>query len=144
MKKLILLCAAVFITACGGGGGTSTPSVAGKWFGPAISNLFPSGFTETLDIVQNGTSLSGTIAVSRGASGIVTGTIDGNTISLVMSPDNCTGTINWSGVLTTAVSSGGGAPAPAINLNYSGVYTCNGTVYNEVGSGLLIKTLPSN
>ena len=135
-QKLFLLSLAVclILSACGGGGGgdssssTATPvNATGAWSGPYNSSVFGAQ-TVTLNIMQTGSTVSGTYSSSTGGLGSISGSMDGDTAKVIIAvtTPGCSGSFN-----TTCIVTGN-----QMSFGYSGSSTCGG---NESGTGNLTK-----
>lgn len=128
MKALVVMC--LFALACGGSQQTSQPvNVTGTWTGSMTSSVSgPESVTMTL--VQAGTNVSGTYALSIGATGNTTGQIAGNqfNFNLVVSTPGCSGMLQGVGTFSGDSSS--------FLFTYAGSTTCGGA---EQGSGSMSR-----
>jgi hypothetical protein len=136
MRRLVLAAILFVITGCGGGGGATqtvaTANATGTWTGSFTSSL---GGTHqvTLNLVQNGSSLSGAYSTSTGAVGTASGSVVGNMaiVTFTMTSQGCNGTFSGSAMITEP-----GSGPSTMACNFSGSTTCGG---NETDTGTLTK-----
>ena len=124
---LVALAALSILTSCGGGGGSSVINVAGNWQFTANSTVF--GFTSTASgqINQNGSALSGTLALSGtpcAESANFTGSLSGNKITATLD-ENGQNTM-YTGTVAADGNSGSGtyqSPAGGCTNGDAGTFT---------------------
>jgi len=137
VKKLIFLILifplASFISCGGGGGGGSSSGgsgsdVSGTWSGSYNSSRFGAQ-TMTLNLQQNGGSVTGTYSSSTGALGTVSGSVSGNTatVTITVTTPGCSGTFSGTSILNSSTT---------MSVSYTGSSTCGG---QESGTGNLTK-----
>ncbi|MDA8086744.1 MAG: hypothetical protein M0Z75_08600 [Nitrospiraceae bacterium] len=138
MKKWFLAGLLLFLTACGGGGGNSNNAPAsalvnatGTWSGQYTSTVYGAQ-TVTLNLMQQGNSITGTYAASTGADGQITGTVSGDTtyVNLSVTAGNCSETGAGTGIIDDQVTPN------TMSFSYKGSSNCGGT---ESGTGNLIR-----
>jgi hypothetical protein len=91
-----VFCISLSLWGCGGGdkggGNTSTPAnIAGTWTGTATSSISGNPANISLTLSQQGENISGTITCQGcpHATGTISGTISGNTVTMgIVWPDN--------------------------------------------------------
>ncbi|KAB0670593.1 hypothetical protein F6V30_10685 [Oryzomonas sagensis] len=139
-KFFLVVLVSLMLAACGGGsGGSSTPAVppsvdvTGTWKGSSTESAFGSSIA-TFNAVQSGAAVTGTYSNIYGT-GSVSATVSGDTMLFSISPTGCTGTLSGTGTVTTDTTTG----QTKMATSFSGTYVCNGTTFNDSGTGNLIK-----
>lgn len=133
--KTLLPILAIVVGACGGDKSPTAPSgsanISGTWRGTATSSVVAGNVNTTATLTQTGASVSGTYACSPGtlgclhASGSVTGTMSGNSLTAQLAfPDG---------------HSCGGFNGTLSGNTLSGNYSCTDPVGNDQGSWTMTK-----
>lgn len=122
-----LAAALVLLVACSNG---SEPDnnlqVAGTWSGNYTNSASPTPFQAVMELQQEGTEVTGTIATTANRTGVVDGQVDEDALTAVITyTDGCTGSAE-----TTAVVEGS---------NLVGQYTSTDCVGETVGSYTLSR-----
>ncbi len=141
MRKYLLILMCVIFISCGssgggGGGGddsTPPPSVdsTGTWSGPYNSSIFGAE-SLTLNLQQNGSTVTGTYSSTTGALGTIAGTVSDNTanITITITTQGCSGSFDGTGIIDTQTD------PDTMSFQYNGSSTCGG---QESGTGNLTK-----